>query len=243
MGEPQRVPAGAGLQIEAEPAPVPLRPAEAALLVIDMQRDFLEPGGFAEALGNDVTLLASAVAPCATLLAAARAAGLTVIHTREGHLPDLSDLPKAKLARCAPGMKIGDPGPMGRILIRGEPGHDIVPELAPRPGELVFDKPGKGAFYATPLAEELAARAITQLLVCGVTTEVCVQSTVREATDRGYDCVVAADACASYFPEFHRAALAMISAQGGIFGAVADSAAIDAALAAAAAARTGTSPA
>lgn len=218
--------------LEAEPAPLPLDPRTTALVVIDMQRDFLEPGGFGESLGNDVGLLAAAVPPCRTLLAAARGAGLLVVHTREGHEPDLSDAPPAKLERGAPTARIGAPGPMGRILIRGEPGHDIVPDLAPWPGEPVIDKPGKGAFYATDLARVLEARAIATLLVCGVTTEVCVHTTVREANDRGYRCVVVSDACGSYIPEFHAAGLAMIKAQGGIFGWVSDSAAVAAALSA-----------
>jgi nicotinamidase-related amidase len=157
------------------------------------------------------------------MLAASRAASLLVIHTREGHRPDLTDCPPAKLTRSPPGMRIGDPGPMGRILVRGEAGHDIIPELAPLPGEIVLDKPGKGAFWATDLEPILRHRGIEALLVAGVTTEVCVSTTVREANDRGFRCAVIGDACASYFPEFHAAALAMIHAQGGIFGWVATS--------------------
>jgi nicotinamidase-related amidase len=217
--------------IAAEPAPVDLDWATTALLIIDMQRDFLEPGGFGETLGNDVSQLARAVPPIAAVLAGARRIGLPVIHTREGHLPDLSDAPPAKVARGAPSLRIGDPGPMGRILIRGEPGHDIVPELYPRADEIVIDKPGKGAFYATELSDVLQKYGIETLLVCGVTTEVCVNTTVREANDRGYRCVVIADGCASYFPEFHAAGLAMIKAQGGIFGWVAESSAVLAAMA------------
>ena len=205
-------------RVDAEPAPLALDLARTALVVIDMQRDFLEPGGFGEVLGNDVSLLARAVEPCRRLLLAARAAGMLVVHTREGHRPDLSDAPRAKLERGVPRMRIGDRGPMGRILIRGEPGHDIVPGLAPIKGEPVVDKPGKGAFYATDLQALLANRGIENLIVCGVTTEVCVHTTVREANDRGYRCVVPGDACASYFPVFHEAALRMICAQGGIFG-------------------------
>ncbi|MEH3146002.1 MAG: cysteine hydrolase [Methylobacterium frigidaeris] len=216
--------------IDAEPAPLRLAPAATALVIIDMQRDFLEPGGFGASLGNDVSRLARAVGPCRAVLDAAREAGLLVVHTREGHAPDLSDAPPAKLERGEPSARIGAPGPMGRILIRGEPGHDIVPALAPLPGEPVVDKPGKGAFYATDLAAILEARGIATLLVCGVTTEVCVHTTVREANDRGYRCVVLADACASYFPEFHEAGLAMVKAQGGIFGWVSTSAAAVAAL-------------
>ncbi|KQP16687.1 isochorismatase family cysteine hydrolase [Methylobacterium sp. Leaf93] len=216
--------------LDAQPSPLPFDASSTALLIIDMQRDFLEPGGFGESLGNDVSLLASAVPPTRALLDAARASGLLVVHTREGHRPDLSDAPPAKLERGEPTARIGQPGPMGRILIRGEPGHDIIPALAPQDGEPVIDKPGKGAFYATDLADVLAARGIATLLVCGVTTEVCVHTTVREANDRGYRCVVVADACASYIPEFHAAGLAMIKAQGGIFGWVSDSDSVIAAL-------------
>ncbi len=218
------------LALQAEPAPLPFDPGSTALVIIDMQRDFLEPGGFGGSLGNDVSLLAAAVPPAQAVLAAARRADLLVVHTREGHRPDLTDAPPAKLARGAPTARIGDPGPMGRILVRGEPGHAIIADLAPRPGEPVVDKPGKGAFYATDLANILTARQIATLLVCGVTTEVCVHTTVREANDRGYRCAVIGDACGSYIPAFHEAGLAMIKAQGGIFGWVTDSAAVVAAL-------------
>ncbi|MCG6205633.1 cysteine hydrolase [Rhodopseudomonas sp. HC1] len=224
-------PSPAPATILAEPAPIGLDWATTALLIIDMQRDFLEPGGFGETLGNDVSQLERAVAPIAAVLAAARRMGLPVIHTREGHLPDLSDAPPAKVARGVPSLRIGDPGPMGRILIRGEPGHDIIADLAPGADEIVIDKPGKGAFYATELEDVLQKYGIETLLVCGVTTEVCVNTTVREANDRGYRCVVIGDGCASYFPEFHVAGLAMIKAQGGIFGWVADSDAVLAAMA------------
>ena len=207
-----------------------IRSAESCLVVIDMQRDFLEPGGFGAALGNDVSLLRAAVGPCQTALAAARASGMLVIHTREGHRPDLSDAPLAKVQRGAPSARIGDPGPMGRILVRGERGHDIVPDLAPLAGEPVLDKPGKGAFFQTDLELLLRNHGIDTLIVCGVTTEVCVHSTIREGNDRGYRCVALADACASYFPEFHRLGLEMIAAQGGIFGWVSDAAAFAAAL-------------
>jgi nicotinamidase-related amidase len=210
----------------AEPEPVALELSTTALLIIDMQRDFMEPGGFGETLGNDVSRLASAVPPIASVLAAARGMGMLVVHTREGHLPDLSDAPPAKVERGAPSLRIGDPGPMGRILIRGEAGHDIIPELYPLDSEIVIDKPGKGAFYATELGDVLEKYGIENLLVCGVTTEVCVNTTVREANDRGYRCVVISDGCASYFPEFHEMGLKMIKAQGGIFGWVADSAAV-----------------
>lgn len=219
--------------IAAEPYAFALRPAAAALLIIDMQRDFLEPGGFGAALGNDVGQLRRAIAPTQRLLAAWRAAGLMVIHTREGHRPDLSDLPESKRVRGRGALTIGDHGPMGRILVRGEPGHAIIPELAPLAGEPVVDKPGKGAFHATDLAAILAHRGIRQLVVAGVTTEVCVHTTVREANDRGFDCLVLADCCASYFPELHEAGLRMIKAQGGIFGWVGASDAVIAGLAAA----------
>ncbi|MDB5566557.1 MAG: Isochorismatase [Tardiphaga sp.] len=212
--------------VAAEPGPIEVDWGSTALLIIDMQRDFMEPGGFGETLGNDVSQLARAVAPIAAVLKAARETGMLVVHTREGHLPDLSDAPPAKVERGAPSLRIGDPGPMGRILIRGEAGHDIIPALYPVEGEIVIDKPGKGAFYATSLGADLKAREIDTLLVCGVTTEVCVNTTVREANDRGYRCIVLADGCASYFPEFHEMGLKMIKAQGGIFGWVSDSAAI-----------------
>jgi nicotinamidase-related amidase len=210
------------VRIEAEPGMLEVDLARTALLIIDMQRDFLEPGGFGEALGNDVKLLARAVAPCRRLLKGARAAKMLVIHTREGHRPDLTDAPPAKIARGEEGKRIGDPGPMGRILVRGEPGHEIISGLAPIAGEPVIDKPGKGAFFATDLHAVLTNRGIENLIVCGVTTEVCVHTTVREANDRGFRCVVPGDACASYFPQFHEVALQMIRAQGGIFGWTSD---------------------
>jgi len=206
------------LTIPAEPRAFALRPAQCALLVIDLQRDFLEPDGFGAALGNDVTHLRRVIEPNRRLIAAWRAWALTVVHTREGHLPDLSDLPETKRDRAPAGPRIGDVGPMGRILVRGEPGHAIIPELAPLPSETVIDKPGKGAFWRTNLENELRQRGIRQLVVTGVTTEVCVHSTVREANDRGFECLVPADATASYIPEFHASALRMISAQGGLFG-------------------------
>jgi nicotinamidase-related amidase len=219
------------ITIPAEPEAISIDPGRTAVIVIDMQRDFLEPGGFGESLGNDVSLLQRAVAPIGELLAGTRALGMLIIHTREGHLPDLSDAPKAKLERGAPSLRIGAPGPMGRILIRGEKGHDIIPALKPLPGEYVIDKPGKGAFYATGLGALLTAEKIESLIICGVTTEVCVHTTVREANDRGYRCIVPGDCCASYFPEFHEAGLEMIKAQGGIFGWVTDSERILSALA------------
>jgi biuret amidohydrolase len=204
--------------VNAEPYEFKFEPKQTALVIIDMQRDFLEKGGFGDALGNDVGLLRRTIQPTQRLLAAARQAGLLVVHTREGHRPDLTDLPPAKKARGHFTVGIGDVGPMGRILIRGEAGHDIIPELYPRAGEPVVDKPGKGAFFATDLHTILQSRSIAQLVVTGVTTEVCVSTTVREANDRGYDCLVLRDCCGSYFPEFHDSALAMIAAQGGIFG-------------------------
>ena len=209
--------------IDAEPEPIAVDLARTALVIIDMQRDFLQPGGFGETLGNDVSLLNAAVAPCKALLEGARARRLLIIHTREGHRADLSDCPPAKLERGAPSKRIGDPGPMGRILIRGEAGHDIISELYPRPGEPIIDKPGKGSFYATDLHEILNHKRIENLIVCGVTTEVCVHTTVREANDRGFRCIVPGDCCASYFPEYHQMGLRMIKAQGGIFGWVTDS--------------------
>ncbi|HEY2670993.1 MAG TPA: isochorismatase family cysteine hydrolase [Rugosimonospora sp.] len=209
--------------VDAHPYPYTFDPSRTALLVIDMQRDFLEPGGFGESLGNDVSLLRRTIGPLRAVLTACRAAGLAVIHTREGHQPDLSDCPPSKLRRGRPSRRIGDLGPKGRILVRGEEGHDIIDELAPQPGEPVVDKPGKGAFYATGLDGLLDVRGVESLIVTGVTTEVCVHTTVREANDRGYECLVLRDCVGSYFPEFQRSALDMISAQGGIFGWVAAS--------------------
>lgn len=219
------------LAIAAEPYAFDFTPAACALLIIDMQRDFLEPGGFGEALGNDVSQLRRTIEPNQKLLAAWRAHGLVVLHTREGHRPDLADLPPAKKIRGRSAAGIGDAGPMGRILVRGEAGHDIIPELYPQSGEPVIDKPGKGAFWATDLHAILQHRGIKQLVVTGVTTEVCVNTTVREANDRGYDCLVPSDCVGSYFPEFQEMGLRMIKAQGGIFGWVTHSGAIHAALA------------
>ncbi|PRC44704.1 isochorismatase [Mycobacterium sp. ITM-2017-0098] len=214
------------IDVPAEPSAFPLVAGKTALIVIDMQRDFLLPGGFGESLGNDVDQLLKVVPPLAALIAAARSARVMVIHTREGHRADLSDCPPAKLLRGAPSKRIGDPGKYGRILIRGEYGHDIVDELAPIDGEVVIDKPGKGAFYATELSDILTEAGVTQLLITGVTTEVCVHTTTREANDRGYECLVVSDCVGSYFPEFQRVGLEMIKAQGGIFGWVAASAAV-----------------
>jgi nicotinamidase-related amidase len=212
------------LTVAAEPYAFELKPAQCALVIIDMQRDFLEPGGFGEMLGNDVGQLRRTIQPNRRLLSAWRESGLLAIHTREGHRPDLADLPGAKKVRGHGAKTIGDDGPMGRILVRGEAGHDIIPELYPQAGEPVIDKPGKGAFFATDLHAILQNRGVTQLVVTGVTTEVCVNTTVREANDRGYDCLVLEDCVGSYFPEFQEMGLKMIKAQGGIFGWVGKSA-------------------
>jgi len=206
------------ISVEAEPYEFVFDPRHTALLVIDMQRDFVEPGGFGEQLGNDVSRLRRVVEPLQGVLGAMRAAGFLVIHTREGHRPDLADCPPTKIARGRLSCGIGDVGPMGRILVRGSYGHDIIDDLKPEDGEPVLDKPGKGAFFATDLDFMLHNRAITSLVVTGVTTEVCVTTTVREANDRGYECLVLEDCVGSYFPEFHEYALRMIKAQGGIFG-------------------------
>ena len=214
------------LTLDAQPFEYSFSMAHTALLIIDMQRDFIEPGGFGETLGNDVSLLAAIVPTVKRVLEAWRTSGGYVIHTREGHVSDLSDCPPAKRLRGEPKLRIGDEGPMGRILIHGEPGHGIIPELAPIAGELVIDKPGKGAFYDTGLGEVLKTRGITHLIVMGVTTEVCVQTTMREANDRGHDCLLVEDGTESYFPAFKEAALAMIRAQGAIVGWTAPSASL-----------------
>lgn len=216
--------------VAAKPYPFEFDPARLALVIIDMQRDFIEPGGFGEALGNQVSRLTPAVAPTARLLDAFRRKGMTVVHTKECHRPDLSDCPPAKLSRGKGKLKIGDPGPMGRILVEGEPGNDFVEALKPRAGEVLIAKPGKGAFYATPLQEELKSRGVTHLLFTGVTTEVCVQTTMREANDRGYESLLVEDGTESYFPEFKAATLEMVRAQGGIVGWTATSDQILAAL-------------
>jgi nicotinamidase-related amidase len=219
--------------IEAKPFAVDLDLARTALVVIDMQKDFLLPGGFGDFLGNDVTLLQRTIAPIQALLAAARRLGMTVIHTREGHLPDLSDCPPTKLARWPAGTRIGDGGPMGRILIRGEEGHGIIDEVAPIEGEIVIDKPGKDAFYATGLDELLRSMSIENLLITGVTTDVCCSATTIAANDRGFNALVVGDCVASYSPERHAAVLEVIAAQGGIFGWVTDAASVLAGLEAA----------
>jgi nicotinamidase-related amidase len=209
--------------VDAEPYGFDFEPRTTALLMIDFQRDFVYPGGFGEALGNDTSPLLKALPPAERVLKACREAGIFVIHTREGHRSDLSDLPPSKKVRGRGKITIGDVGPMGRILVRGELGHDIVEEVYPIDGEPIIDKPGKGAFYATDLDAILKMKGIKQLVVCGVTTEVCVHTSVREANDRGYDALVLSDCVGSYFPEFQRVALEMIKAQGGIFGWVSDS--------------------
>lgn len=204
------------ITIDALPYAFRFEPESTAIVSIDMQRDFIEPGGFGATLGNDIRHVAAIVPTVAALLAWGRALGLTIVHTREAHLPDLSDCPPAKRMRGNPAIRIGDPGPMGRLLVRGEPGNQIVPQVAPLPGELVVDKPGKGAFYGTTLGAMLEAHGIKRLIVCGVTTEVCVQTTLREANDRGYECLLVEDAAASYFPHFHSQTIEMLRSQGGI---------------------------
>lgn len=217
--------------IDAQPFPFEFELSSTALVIIDMQRDFVEPGGFGETLGNDVSLLQAIVPACQAVLQAWRAAGGAVVHTREAHAPDLSDCPPAKRLRGNPTLRIGDMGPMGRILVAGEPGNQIIAELAPAPGEWVIDKPGKGAFFATGLHETLQAAGITHLLFMGVTTEVCVQTSMREANDRGYDCLLLEDCTESYFPHFKAATVDMLRAQGGIVGWTAPSSSLLAALA------------
>lgn len=211
------------LRIQAEPSPVDVTLHETALIVIDMQKDFLYSGGYGESLGNDPRVLQATIAPTQAILRAARVIGLAIIHTREGHLPDLSDCPETKLLRWPKGRRIGDRGPMGRILVRGEAGHAIIDEVAPLPGETVVDKPGKDAFYKTDLERTLRRKGIKNLLVVGVTTDVCCSTTVSAANDRGFNAIVLDDCMASYDPARHRAALDIIKAQGGIFGWVTSS--------------------
>jgi nicotinamidase-related amidase len=211
------------IRLDAQPFAFSFEPGRAALVIIDMQRDFIEPGGFGESLGNDVALLEAIVPRCREVLLAWRAAKGLVVHTREAHRADLSDCPPAKRNRGDPALRIGDRGPMGRILVAGEPGNQIIAALEPATGEWVIDKPGKGAFYATGLHERLQERHVTHLVFMGVTTEVCVQTSMREANDRGYDCLLLQDCTESYFPAFKTATLEMIRAQGGIVGWTADS--------------------
>ena len=216
--------------IPATPFPYAFAPGHTALVVIDMQRDFIEPGGFGASLGNDVRRLHGAIAPIASLLAAWRKRGWPIVHTREAHKADLSDCPPAKRQRGNPSLRIGDPGPMGRLLISGEPGADIIAQLAPHSGERVIDKPGKGMFWSTGLHETLQARGITHLVFTGVTTEVCVQTSMREANDRGFDGLLLEDCTESYFAAFKASAIEMMVAQGAIVGWAAPSARLLAAL-------------
>ncbi|WP_332685639.1 cysteine hydrolase family protein [Devosia sp.] len=219
------------IPVPARPHPFQLDPAHTALVVIDMQRDFIEPGGFGASLGNDVALLEAIIPAAAELIALFRRQGWPIVHTREAHRPDLSDCPPAKIARGRPGLRIGEMGAMGRILIAGEPGNQIVDALAPLPGEIVINKPGKGMFWATGIHETLQGLGITHLVFAGVTTEVCVQTSMREANDRGYECLLIEDATESYFPAFKAATIEMIAAQGGIVGWVAPLAALHLAIA------------
>ena len=228
--EPEPAQTAAPVAVPATPYPFELDPAATALVIIDMQKDFVEPGGFGESLGNDVSLLQAIIPASQSVLHAWRANGGLVVHTREAHRPDLADCPPAKRNRGNPSLRIGDPGPMGRILIAGEPGNQIIEALAPIDGEIVIDKPGKGAFYATELQSTLQQLGIRTLLFMGVTTEVCVQTSMREANDRGYDCLLLEDCTESYFPAFKAAAVEMIRAQGAIVGWTAPSAALLAAL-------------
>ncbi|CAN7682165.1 cysteine hydrolase [Devosia sp. LjRoot16] len=218
------------ISVPARPYPYALDPAHTALVVIDMQRDFIERGGFGDSLGNDVKRLEAIIPTTAALIGLFRAQGWPVIHTREAHKPDLSDCPPAKIRRGNPSLHIGETGAMGRLLVRGEPGNQIVDALAPLEGELVIDKPGKGMFWATGLHEQLLELGITHLVFAGVTTEVCVQTSMREANDRGYECLLIEDATESYFAEFKAATLKMIAAQGGIVGWVTPLAALQGAV-------------
>ena len=215
--------------VDARPYPFTFDPSSTALIVIDFQRDFMEPGGFGETLGNDVSQLRRTIAPTAALLAGCREFGLLIVHTREGHRPDLADLPANKRwrSRQSPSrIGIGDPGPRGRVLVRGEPGWEIIPELAPRPGETIIDKPGKGSFCATDLELVLRTRGIENLVLTGITTDVCVHTTMREANDRGFECLLLTDCVGATDRGNHEAAIKMVTMQGGVFGAVATSDAV-----------------
>lgn len=217
------------IPVPARPYPYPLDPAHTALVVIDMQRDFIEKGGFGDSLGNDVARLEAIVPTTARLLSLFRRKGWAIVHTREAHLPDLSDCPPSKIRRGNASLRIGEAGAMGRLLVRGEPGNQIVPDLSPIDGEIVIDKPGKGMFWATGLHEILQGLGITHLVFAGVTTEVCVQTSMREANDRGYESLLIEDATESYFPQFKAATIEMIAAQGGIVGWVTPFAELEAA--------------
>ena len=218
------------IEVSAQPYPYPLDPAHTALVVIDMQRDFIERGGFGDSLGNDVARLEAIIPTTAALIALFREQGWLVIHTREAHKPDLSDCPPSKIRRGNPTLHIGETGAMGRLLVAGEPGNQIVDALAPIDGEIVIDKPGKGMFWATGIHDRLQGLGITHLVFAGVTTEVCVQTSMREANDRGYECLLIEDATESYFAEFKAATVAMIAAQGGIVGWVTPFAELSAAI-------------
>ncbi len=222
------------IAVPARPYPYPLDPAHTALVVIDMQRDFIERGGFGDSLGNDVSRLEAIIPTTAGLIELFRRNGWLVIHTREAHKPDLSDCPPSKIRRGNPSLHIGEVGAMGRLLVAGEPGNQIVDALAPVDGEIVIDKPGKGMFWATGIHERLQGLGITHLVFAGVTTEVCVQTSMREANDRGYECLLVEDATESYFAEFKAMTIKMIAAQGGIVGWVTPLAELEKAVGAAA---------